>query len=116
MLELIHQAGWGAYPILLTFVAGMAAVFTLGRARRRPGAIAAAFAVAVLGMAALGTATGQRKVASAVDELPEDDPRRLEYLNIGTMEASTCLLLGGAAAVILMATGGVLVLRQRPEE
>jgi len=117
MMELIHQAGWASYPILITFFAGLGALVTIGRWREtRPAVLAACFAVTCVAMGALGMATGQRKVADAVSRLPPFDPRRVEYVSVGTMEASTCLLLGGGAGVLLMAAGGALVLlKRRPE-
>jgi hypothetical protein len=111
MMDLIRESGWGAWFTILIFVAGLAAVFTVGRARKRPGSVAAAFAVAILAAGALGMATGQRSVDRAVHSLPETDlAQKIEWMTIGTREAATNLLLAGAGAMLLVAIGGVMAL------
>lgn len=114
MLELIKDAGWGAWPVLLLAIGGLAATLTVGRARKRPGSVAAAFAVAVLAAGALGTATGQKAVQNYLETHKTDKlDDRVDALAEGTREAQTNLLLAGAGAMVLMAVGGGLALAQR---
>jgi hypothetical protein len=111
MMTIIHESGWGAWASLIFTFLGIAAVLTVGRSRRRPGTIAAAFAVAVLASGALGVGSGQRRVDPFVQQLPKDDlATKVEILSIGTREASANLLLSGGCAMLLMMIGGALAL------
>jgi hypothetical protein len=109
MIELVHESGWGAWAVLLLTLLGLAAALTVGRARGRPGSIAAAFAVAVLAAGQLGVSSGQRRVDQHV-RLEPDLARRVEMLSTGTREASANLLLSGGCAMIVMIVGGALAL------
>ena len=126
MFDLIHESGFAAWVTLLLTVAGAAAITTVGRKRRRPGSVAAAWAIAVLAAGSLGFATGQRKVDQGLRGVlhqPEVDPtaatpppppvdarRALQMMSIGTREASGNLLLAGGGALVLCLLGGVLAL------
>jgi hypothetical protein len=126
MFDLIHESGFGAWMTLLFTVAGAAAITTVGRKRRRPGSVAAAWAVVVLASGAIGFSTGQRKVdqglhavlheptaAAEVAPPPVDARRALQIMSIGTREASGNLLLAGGAALVLCLIGGVLAVVTR---
>jgi hypothetical protein len=126
MFTLIHESGFAAWVTLILTVAGAAAITTIGRKRRRPGSVAAAWAVAVLAAGALGFATGQRKVdqgvrgmfhhqpaaepAAATAAPPPDGRRAVQMMSVGTREASGNLILAGAGALLLCFTGGVMAL------
>jgi len=133
MFELIHESGFGAWTTLLFTVAGAAAITTVGLRRRRPGSVAAAWAVVVLASGALGFATGQRMVdkglrhvmeapapaqtaegeaaaAPSVHHPGRDPGLALQMMSIGTREASGNLLLAGGCALVLSLLGGVLAL------
>jgi hypothetical protein len=128
MFDLIHESGFGAWMTLLFAVAGAAAITTVGRKRRRPGSVAAAWAVAVLASGAIGFSTGQRKVDQGLRAVfhapaaeptaggpppPVDTRRAVQMMSIGTREASGNLLLAGGAALILCLIGGVLAVVTR---
>jgi hypothetical protein len=136
MFELIHESGFGAWTTLLFTVAGAAAITTIGLRRRRPGSVAAAWAVVVLASGALGFATGQRKVDQGLrmvmHETPAPTPApgaetpppslhhpgrdpglAVQMMSRGTREASGNLLLAGACALVLSLVGGVLSVVQR---
>jgi hypothetical protein len=113
MLDLIKDSGFGAWPVLLLTLGGIAAVLTLGRSVKRPGSVAAAFALAALAAGALAFAMGQRAVESYVIKLPgEDLAGKIEGLAVGTREASGGLMLAGACALVLLSLGGILALKQ----
>lgn len=117
MLELIHESGWGAWPTLLAFVVGLGATITLGRRLGRPGSVAAAWAAAVMALAMLGVSTGQRAVDNYVQTRATTIEEKVEAVSVGTREASTNLLFGGACGTLLMIVGGVLslaALRKKP--
>jgi len=118
MLELMHEGGMAPWVALLVAVAGLAAVFTVGRKRGRPGSVAACFAVAVLAIGAAGQGTGQRNVDGAVrgqrpamaqerhDFSKDDLATRLEVMSVGTREAAANQVFAGLCATLLMAVGG----------
>ena len=109
MIDIIRECGFAAWLSLLIFVGGLAAVFTVGRKVGRPGSVAAAFAVAVIASGALGIGTGQRLVDRAAMGQTEL-AKQVEFLSIGTREASANLLLSGACGLLLMAVGGGMAL------
>jgi hypothetical protein len=111
MIDLIHESGWGAWFSLILTLAGIAAVLTVGRRTRRPGSIAAAWAVAILASGAMGVGSGQRAVDAYVHDTPAADlAKRVEAVSVGTREASANLLLSGGCAMIVLAIGGTLAL------
>jgi hypothetical protein len=133
MFSLIHEAGFAGWIVLLLFIAGIAAVTTVGRRWGRPGSTAASWAVAVLAAGALGYGSGQRKVdeglrlvmalpaaeAGAQAAAPSDAERiqraqgRVSMLSRGTAEAAANYVLAGAGALLLCLLGGVLVFFRR---
>ncbi len=114
MMDLINESGWGAWVVFFFALAGVAATLTVGRRVKRPGSIAAAFAVGVLAAGAIGFASGQRAVERYVNhKVPAEDlALRLEHLTVGTREATSNLALAGLCALVLMSVGGGLALRQ----
>jgi hypothetical protein len=134
MFSLIHEAGFAGWIVLLLFIAGIAAVTTVGRRWGRPGSTAAAWAVAVLAAGALGYGSGQRKVDEGLRHVmavptqesgppagapPSDSEQiqraqmRVAMLSRGTAEAAANYVLAGAGALILCLLGGVLVFFRR---
>lgn len=109
MMTIIHESGFGAWASLIIFFMGIAAVLTVGRAKRRPGSVAAAFAVAVLASGAIGVGTGQRNVDRFVQQTQELG-EKVEILSVGTREASANLLLSGGCAMVLVMLGGAMAL------
>jgi hypothetical protein len=109
------------------FIAGVAAVTTVGRRSGRPGSTAAAWAVVILAAGALGYGTGQRKVSAWVNqqshhhaqgaapsgEQPPPSDQRLAILSEGTGEAAANYVLAGVCALLVSALGGVLVFFRR---
>jgi hypothetical protein len=121
-----------AWLILLLFIAGVAAVTTVGRRSGRPGSTAAAWAVAILAAGSLGYGVGQRRVNAAVNHAahaaattegrPATPPdaqqiekaqERVALLSEGTSEAAANYLLAGISALLVSALGGLLVLFRR---
>ena len=66
MLSLIKDSGFGAWPVLIFTLAGLAATLTVGRKSGRPGSVAAAFALCALAAGAVAFAAGQHAVESYV--------------------------------------------------
>ncbi len=116
MLSLIRDSGFGAWPVLLFTMAGLIVTLTVGRKIKRPGSVAATFAVCALAAGAIAFAAGQRAVESYVLRLPEGAlPEKIAALATGTREASGGLMLAGFGALLVMALGGVLALKQKRE-
>jgi hypothetical protein len=128
MFGLIIESGFAGWIILLLFLAGVAAVTTVGRRWGRPGSTAAAWAVAVLAAGALGYGTGQRKVnraistgsAHAATQPAASDTERIQrasnrvvMLSQGTSEAAANYVLAGGSALLLCLLGGVMVFFRR---
>jgi hypothetical protein len=114
MLSLIQDSGFGAWPVILFTLAGLAATLTVGRRSGRPGSVAAAFALCALAAGALAFAMGQRAVESYVLRQPEGAlADKITALATGTREASGGLMLAGAGALLVMLVGGVLALRAK---
>ena len=116
MWTLIHESGFGAWVSLFLTVTGLAAVVTVGRKWARPGAVGAAWAVAVLASGAIGFAAGQRMVDRGINEMHVESGHRVAMLSRGTREASANLFLSGFGALGLCAVGGVMALVVRPKE
>jgi len=115
MFEIIHEAGYnGPLSILLT-VAGVVTCVVAARKERSAGMCAMAFALVILALSVLSQALGQHLVNQAIAaRMMELDSRALvELVSIGTMEASRNLLLGGAGALVVLASGGGLSLLSR---
>ena len=113
MFQIMHESGYGAFMSLILALAGLAATLTVGRRIGRAGSVAAAFAAAVLASGQLGVGTGQRKVDQAVQATPASDlATRVQFLSVGTREASANLLFSGACAMVVLAVGGALALGQ----
>ena len=74
MFGLIVESGAAGWVILAMFIAGVAAVTTVGRSSGRPGATAAAWAVAILAIGSLGYGVGQRRVNSSVNRAAHAPP------------------------------------------
>jgi hypothetical protein len=132
MFGLIIESGAAGWVILVLFIAGVAAVTTVGRRSGRPGATAAAWAVAILAVGSLGYGVGQRRVNSFVNRAahapattePRPTPlpavqqieqlqQRVAMLSEGTSEAAANYVLAGIAASLVSALGGFLVLFRR---
>jgi hypothetical protein len=114
MLSLIQDSGWGAWPVLLFTLAGLAATLTVGRKLGRPGSVAAAFALCALAAGALSFASGQHAVETFVMKLPDSAlAEKVTALATGTREASGGLMLAGFGALLVMVLGGVLSLGQK---
>lgn len=117
MWTIINESGFGAWVSLFLTVAGLAAVVTVGRKRARPGAVAAAWAVAVLASGAIGFAAGQRMVDKGINHSKvAESGHRVAMLSRGTREASANLFLSGFGALGLCAVGGALSLVVRPKD
>jgi hypothetical protein len=114
MWSLIQDSGFGAWPVIVFTLAGLAATLTVGRRSGRPGSIAASFALCVLAAGALAFAAGQHAVESYVLHQPDSAiADKVTALATGTREASGGLLLAGAGALLVMALGGILAITQK---
>jgi hypothetical protein len=114
MLSLIKDSGFGAWPVLIFTLAGLAATLTVGRKSGRPGSVAAAFALCALAAGAVAFAAGQHAVETYVLHQPDGAlADKVTALATGTREASGGLMLAGLGALVVMAVGGVLALRQK---
>jgi len=117
MFEFFSHCGFVGYLALALILAGLAVTATVGRKIKRPGSVAAAFAVAVLACGALGFGLGQHRVDSVVSTIERKDvEKRVMLLSIGTREASGHLILGGVGALVVSVVGGGLALAVRREE
>ena len=106
-MDLVYEAGAVGLLTLALFAVG---VVRAARAKARaepPLAAALPFVIAVLASGELGQGLGQRNVRAALDRVP-DLVSKVELLNVGTGEAAACLLLSGAAALLLSAVAGAL--------
>lgn len=119
MFQLIHEAGIGAWFVILFIIAGLAAVTTVGRRWGRPGSIAAVWAVVILAAGANGFAAGQRMVDRGINRPnhpahpdrpnPPDPGMRIALLSRGSAEAAANLTLAANGALLVMLVGGAMV-------
>lgn len=127
MFNLIHEAGFAGWFVILFTIAGLAATTTVGRRWGRPGSIAAVWAVVVVAMGIAGFGAGQRMTNSAFRRMneaaasagktitAEDASRRVTLLSRGTAEAAANVILAGHGALLILLVGGVLVLFRKKD-
>lgn len=110
MLDLIHEAGWGAYPTMILGVAGLVLVARY-RGTGRALHLAVAFAAAILASGALGTATGQASTHRAIQDTDLPAEQRVLMLSTGTKESQMNFLLAGGLAGLVLAAGATFARR-----
>ena len=108
-MDLFIEAGVFAYACLILFVGGLIAT---ARKPKQALSRASCAAVLVVGLGIVGQSVGQRQVDAAVSAHP-DQAAKVMLLSAGTREASSCSLLAGVMALLLMGAGaGISVVRQ----
>lgn len=106
-MELLQEAGPFGPLAVLMFIVGLGAAI-----KTRSASSTAPFILAVLGLGQLGQGLGQHAVRDAVEQVP-DLVQKVQFINVGTGEASSCLIISGACAVLLCAVAGALSLSKR---
>src|SRR5688572_16291087 len=103
MLQLINEAGFGGWFVILFTIIGLAATTTVGRRWGRPGSIAGIWAVVILAAGVSGFGAGQRMTDRAFRRFNQPAPessattgeeasRRVSMLSRGSAEAAANLM------------------------
>jgi hypothetical protein len=100
-MHLLTEAGIFGWAGLVLFGAGLVLLL---RDPGKAGARSRGLAAAEMALGLLGAGLGQRLVAQAVEKAP-DLSAQVRFLNLGTMEATANLILGGLFALAILGLG-----------